>query len=99
MKVETFFALLTVRMLNLQFSAEQSWNPDMVHLTNKKGNSIYVKKTDTDLDISVYKQTASCFNRVVRAHDMSEAVVDEIAESVKLKLKLKHDIKYKADVV
>jgi hypothetical protein len=91
MTKEIFFALLTIRILNLKFSADQGWNPKMVTFKNAKGNSIYITEKEDSVNISVYKVTASCLNKEVKEFSVEE--IESIATTIKEKLKLLHDIK------
>jgi hypothetical protein len=99
--MDILFALLTVRLLKLQFTASQSGNPDVIFLRNDKGNSIYLRMTgingalgDRVIEIDVYKVSSRCYHKEIKYYDLQNknVTVDSIAEDIKTKLKLTTDI-------
>lgn len=90
MKKETFFALMTMRILNLGFTANQSLNPDMVCFENSKGNRIYMTLKENSIDMNVMRISKTCYNPKIVSY--SESIIEEVASKIKTNLKLTHDI-------
>jgi hypothetical protein len=95
MTKEIFFALMTVRILNLKFVADQGVNPNITSFRNNRGNSIYLTLNDNGVHVNVIKASMSCYNVQVGLFDFSEDKIETIAEIVKMKLQILKDNKVK----
>lgn len=97
MTQNNFMALLVLTFLRHSFKAEVSFNKEMCHLTNRKGNGIYVsyyQAKEMTVEISVYKQTATCLKKVIEFNSYTteeqaqlwiNQTMNEIIEKLKLK--------------
>lgn len=81
--MRNLFALTILRIINLQFASQIGRNPDMIHLENSKGNSIYVHLTNKSITISVYKVSRRCLVLELTNESEIEDMVVKIKEKIK----------------
>ena len=82
--MKELFALTLLDIINIGFATEHGMNPDMVHLTNKKGNSIYIQTNGYDVQISVYKVSARCYHKTIINKEQIPSVITDIKTKLKL---------------
>lgn len=102
MTKDIFFALLTVRLLKLQFVADMQWNDKIITfrppMGSNKNGSIYITNYDDHIQINCYKISKSCYTKEITKETIEmllnyDVMIESIIADIKLKLKLTIDIK------
>ena len=102
MTKEIFFALLTVRLLKLQFVADMSWNDKIITfrppMGSNKNGSIYITNYDDHIQINCYKISKSCYTKEIKKETIEMLLsptvhIESIMVDIKSKLNLTVDIK------
>lgn len=102
MTKDIFFALLTVRLLKLQFVANMQWNDKIISFrppmgANKNG-SIYLTNHDDHIEINCYKISKSCYQKEIKKETIEMLLsptvhIESIMVDIKSKLNLTVDIR------
>lgn len=90
MNKKSFFAFLTIRLLNLQFNASQNMAPNIIAFRNNKNNSVYLTLYKDNINVTIIKLTNACYNEDIT--EFTEDKIEEIVSIIKIKLKLNIDL-------
>ncbi len=89
MTANEFMGLLTLKMLEIGFTASMSHNKDMVTFENKNGNKSYLHNHHTYITLHTYKVTRSAHPELkVSELCYSDKIIDLFINTVKTKLGL-----------